>query len=381
MSARAAPRGARPGVVLVAVVVALLLLAMALAGILAVATHEALLGRVEAATLRARLGAEGAARAALDGWRMDVLGPLVPGQSAEAAWAAGTGAGGVHRWAVVERLSPARWRVSGHAVVGPDHAPVATGRASLLVATASPEGLWSGLAAALTADGAVRLSGTALLDGVAWPGEACGADAVEVDLAGGGGPFPAVRLGTAGTLEAGPDATVQGGMAVDAHVTAARLAAGLGPLGIDALSAVADRMETGAVLLGPVAAGAECVVDAPGNWGAPLESGHPCAGRVPVVFAPGSLDIVGGAGAAFLVVVGDLTVRSGVELHAIVIVLGALVVEEGAVLRGAVRQAGAHAEVAGTIVRDACVLAGAVRRSALDARPFRPAGRWWLPAF
>jgi len=372
---------ARPGVVLVAVLLALLLLALALAGTLAVTTQEAMLGRVEAATLRARLGAEGAARAALAGWRPEVLGPLPPGGRAALPWAAGTGAGGVRWDAVAERLSAARWRVTGEAVVGPALNPLATGRASLLLATAPAPDLWAGLTAALTADGQVVLGGSAVLDAAAPPAEPCGLDGSAVDAAGGGGPFPAIRLGEAGQVQLASGATVQGGVEADAGIHAALLAAGLGPLGTGALKAVADRFEEGALALAPMADGAACSTAAPGNWGAPLDPAHPCAGYVPVVHAAGNLELVQGAGAALLVVAGDLVVRSGVELHGIIIVLGSLTVEEGGLVLGAVRVAGARADVGGRVVRDACVLARTVRRSAIDARAFRPPGRWWLPSF
>ncbi|MEX0892039.1 MAG: hypothetical protein WEB88_07695 [Gemmatimonadota bacterium] len=372
---------ARPGVVLVAVLLALLLLALALAGTLAVATQEAMLGRVEAATLRARLGAEGAARAALAGWQPEVLGSLPPGGSAALPWASGTGAGGVRWEAAVERLSASRWRVTGEAVVGPVLNPLATGRTALLVATAPGPDLWAGLRAALTADGQLVLSGSAVLDAAAPPREPCGLDEAAVDAAGGGGPFPAIRLGEAGQVELASGATVQGGMEDDAAIHAGMLAAGLGPLGTAALASMADRLEEGALTLAPVADGATCSTAAAGNWGAPLDPAHPCAGYVPVIHAPGNLELVAGAGAALLVVAGDLVVRSGVELHGIILVLGNLTVDEGGLVRGAVRLAGARADVGGGVFRDACVLARTVRRSAIDARPFRPPGRWWLPSF
>jgi hypothetical protein len=368
-------------VVLVSVLVALLLLAMALAGILAVATHEALLGRVEAATLRARLGAEGAARAVLEGWEPGAFDALPAGGRAEVPWATGMLAGGTAHAASIERLSPSRWRVVGRATAGPAARPMASASASLLLATAPPPSLWSGLAAALTSDGVVELSGSAVLEGAAAPHEPCGTDEAAVDAAGGGGPFPAVRHGSAGTVVVAAGATLDGGVLVDAGVTAARLAAGLGPLDAASAAAVASRTEAGTVALAPVAAAGECSVDAPGNWGAPGTAGHPCQSYVPVVHAPGGLELSGGAGAALLVVAGDLTVRRGTDLHGIVIVVGSLHVEEGAQLRGAVRVAGGRAEVAGTIARDACVLARTVRHSGISTRLFRPAGRWWLPSF
>ncbi|MFW6201264.1 MAG: hypothetical protein ACOC8B_01685, partial [Gemmatimonadota bacterium] len=99
--------------------------------------------------------------------------------------------------------------------------------------------------------------------------------------------------------------------------------------------------------------------------------------------APGDLVLTSGTGAGVLVVLGDLTVRSGARFHGAVYVLGRLVIESDAVVYGAARVASReHAsEIDGAIEYAPCALDQAFRASDALNRPFRPSGRWWVPLF
>lgn len=71
-----------------------------------------------------------------------------------------------------------------------------------------------------------------------------------------------------------------------------------------------------------------CDRDAPGNWGAPNDPAHPCAGYFPVILTAGNLIIDSpGGGQGILLVGGDLTLRGGFRFSGYVITRGRLRVE------------------------------------------------------
>jgi hypothetical protein len=80
---------------------------------------------------------------------------------------------------------------------------------------------------------------------------------------------------------------------------------------------------------GPSRDGTRCRIEAPGNWGDPL-GGAACRDFRPVVWVPGDLTVVGGAGQGVLLVEGDFTVRGGFVFEGLVLVGGSIVTGGGA---------------------------------------------------
>lgn len=119
-----------------------------------------------------------------------------------------------------------------------------------------------------------------------------------------------------------------------------------------------------------------CDRGARANMGDPLRqlgSDSPCAFYHPVLYAPGSLRLAGGAGQGTLVVDGDLLLDSGARYFGLLLVRGELRVVEGAAVLGVVF-AGRLAIGAGSAVRlSRC----AAERAALAAGvPARAPGGW-----
>jgi hypothetical protein len=123
-----------------------------------------------------------------------------------------------------------------------------------------------------------------------------------------------------------------------------------------------------------------CLAPDPRNWGAPLDRRSPCAEYLPVIHAPGDLELAGGEGQGVLVVVGDLTVRSGFSFYGVVIVSGRLVAQGvGGRLQGRiwVRDLDRRSAERITVVHSPCAADRAVLAAAFPA-PLRE--RAWIGA-
>lgn len=137
------------------------------------------------------------------------------------------------------------------------------------------------------------------------------------------------------------------------------------------------RVGPGTIRPRPLAAGDECRMD-PANWGA-TEPGHPCHGLLPIIHATGPLTVSGGSARGILVVDGDLVLTDELRFEGILLVRGRVVIRDGTVIDGVLR-AGELVMEDGRIAGAPCDLDPLFESPALD-RPFRPAGRWWVPVF
>lgn len=147
------------------------------------------------------------------------------------------------------------------------------------------------------------------------------------------------------------------------------------------LGGVADHIVgEGALSLAPRKTGDACDVSASGNWGAPLDPDHSCAGYFPLIYVPDSLTVRAGAGQGILVVQGDLALEAEAHFYGVVLVAGALTLAPGARITGAVRTA-LQPEGAGGIAFELAAVRAAVSASTGLNRPFRPARRAWVPLF
>ncbi len=130
--------------------------------------------------------------------------------------------------------------------------------------------------------------------------------------------------------------------------------------------------------LRPSSSGGACLASDPRNWGAPLDRRSSCADYLPVIYSPGDLEVAGGAGQGVLVVVGDLTVRSGFSFYGVVIVRGRLVAQgvggrfQGKIWVGDLDR---ESEERITVVRSHCAVDRAVLAAAFPA-PLRE--RAWI---
>jgi hypothetical protein len=74
------------------------------------------------------------------------------------------------------------------------------------------------------------------------------------------------------------------------------------------------------------------------NWGDPASPNTVCGRYLPVVYAPGNLEVEGGTGHGVLLVRGDLTLRGRFVFEGVILVGGRLITEgAGAHVRGAVQ--------------------------------------------
>lgn len=129
----------------------------------------------------------------------------------------------------------------------------------------------------------------------------------------------------------------------------------------------AVRLAPGALVgvPGPVVRDGSCDTARPSNWGDPSGTSS-CASWLPIVYAPGDLTVIGGAGQGTLLVDGDLDLSGGVQFAGAVVVGGTLTIGPGgARVSGGVRAAeivdAAGASVtAPSIVRSSCALRAAL---------------------
>ncbi|MBI4408664.1 MAG: hypothetical protein HY561_03075 [Gemmatimonadetes bacterium] len=380
---------ARRGVVLMIALLILLALTLATAGLLFLSTQELRIARARGELLRARLAAESAARAALAAWRTSDHRDLRPGESRGLAV---PGLSGARSSVVVERLTPGLFLLRAEALVGDTGRAAARAGVGLLVRALDPREILADFPAALTTGGGLELTG-ATVDGLiagtpppAWPDSLCSLEATEaVAELFGAVPRPGLLVADPAAVRVSGGATVAGDppIARDSALAAAAFDR-LGPLTWELIERMADRIETGIVSLRPAAGDGACRTDEPGNWGDPIEPGSPCGSFFPLVFAPGDLEVPTGAGQAALAVGGDLRLGPGVQLYGPVLVRGRLIASDSARVFGAIRAAGRADPsllTAAAISYSACALWRALAQSPALSRPFRPAGRAWIPVF
>jgi len=364
------PSATRPGFVLLAVLLALVVLGLLGAGVLYASMQEFRDGRARLAQVAARSAAEAGLA-------------VVRGRAA---------------WDPAKNLSPAGTVVIRGVDVGPDVVDtlriVALGNALFQVVSearaqygahsAARARIGALLAltpphlpvtAALIAAGAVvinasRVSGLDTTVGLAH-------DTSAVDM-------PAVSLGDSSALSTAacvPEGCLAGSsrFATDGGLASASIMT----TDFGVLPETADHLlEAGAVITRPhptLTVVGRCDRDNAQNWGDPLGvlQGAPCGQYAPVIHALGDLTIDGGVGQGTLLVDGNLRVSGGFSWHGAVLV------------RGSVDVAGDATRLLGGIVAggSATIRAGAeVRRSSAElerammaaAHPVVATERWWI---
>jgi len=377
----------RDGFGLPAVLAVLAVSAVAALGALRVGLQRALDARDAIRLVRVQSAAESAVRAALAWWNADSMRALLPGATIAPAPAAGSLFRGVAHSATAERVGINRFLVRGEASLIAAGANAAVASALAVVAMIPTDEIWLDFHSALGSGGDVALAAGATVSGFdsgvpsGWSPADCPAGLAATVAALFGTPDrPGVAIPATGAGLTSTGATLSGLPPVLTGAPATDTAdfLQLGPLPFSDVAVIADRVETGSANLAPSAIAGSCDPRAPGNWGAPADPAHPCFGFVPVVHAPGDLEIASGSGQAVLVVDGDLTLRAGVSFTGLILVRGRIDVD-GAVL-GAVR-AGAGGRIAGTLSYSGCAVGRTLERARALRRPYRTGDRFWLPAF
>jgi hypothetical protein len=152
----------------------------------------------------------------------------------------------------------------------------------------------------------------------------------------------------------------------------------VGSIGRADFTAFADRIETGSLTLVP-AGSTTCDTNVAGNWGAPLDTAHPCFDYLPVIHAPGDLAF-SGAGQGILIVDGNLVIAPGSAFFGAILVRGTITASGGRIVGGVrVGGAGGTTRPGGTVRYDECALARAFTRSPALRRVYRTSDRLWLP--
>ncbi len=370
-----APPQSPPGFVLLAAILLVAVAGLALAAGTAVAAHAVVIARGRADAVRARLAAEAAVRLALAGWRAgDERALPLLGERALAPPL--TLPGGAVAGVRVIRLGGDLYLLRAEGRSG-----VARARAGAVVRVLSVASLLAPFPAAIAGE-RVRLGASARVRVAApvsappgWSSPSCDPAAADSLAAVFGS---AARPGVAAAeLEAGS-------ASIDGEPPAAAGAldpdtVGFGPLSWERLAAVADRTESGAVRLAPVERADECDRAAAGNWGAPLDPATPCGGFFPLVYAPGDLRVLGGAGQGVLVVRGRLELQGDTHFYGAIFVGGHLEAEPGVALWGAARAG--SVSWAGDATYAACTLLRALGRSPGLGHPWRTGARLWVPMF
>jgi hypothetical protein len=346
---------ARPGFALVISLLLTLALMMLALGVLAVGTRERTVGSAVVRKARAERAAEAAVVAALRRWSTLAVAGLPVGGERGLPGADGQAA-------TVTRLDSGLYVLRGEGrVPGPGGDVVVA--AGLLVRTLP--------SVAETVPGAITAIERAAIDGGEVSGVGDGTVGTTTDTGGCTAPSPGV-VAPAVTVAAA--ATVDGTPPVDRVAPPAPAAPD--PLAPPLADRIADLRPGRVARPRPSAAAGECV-PGPANWGSP-DPAHPCHGLLPMVYAAGDLTVLGGVGRGVLVVAGDLRLAGGVRFDGVVVVHGHLEISD-AIVRGAVKARSVRLRE-GAVVRDGCAVATAAAAPALDG-PFRPAGRWWIPAF
>jgi hypothetical protein len=278
---------------------------------------------------------------------------------------------GIHRRTTVERLAGPLYLVRSEATT----AGGTKARAAAIVRGIESAELWRAFPAALSAGGPVELWGGDAVHGFtsqtpARPGaESCQVTAVEEIRA------------AFGTLERPailPDPDL-----IEPERTGP--VPQLGPLADAELRRGADRYELAPVALRPAEESGLCDHGAVGNWGDPARPGAACSTCFPLIFAPGDLHLLEGAGQGILIVGGDLIISGSAQFYGAVMVSGRLELRDRAEIFGAVTNTAADGSAslasASRITYDPCALQRAFSNAAALNRAFQPHDRGWIPQF
>lgn len=343
---------ARGGFVLLYSLVLILIAATLTAGMLALATREAVIARRYAELGRARADAEAEARSVFGSWSTTAYRDLPPGGKR-------TMPGRLpHTLAGVTRLDTTLFLISAESRVSTGPGPLLTARAGLLVRALDHGAIEAFFPAAVAATASATLMG-----GHVSGRDACRAEAAE-------------RPGVTAPEVSAEGTDVDGDPAVQ---LAAPVQASPGwPLDFAAAATFADiRLELSELTPRPRARDGSCAPSA-SNWGA-ISTLHPCGDLQQIIHAPADLIIRGGEGRGILVVDGDLIMDDDFEFHGLVLVRGRVWLRRGVRIRGAVRAETVALEDA-EVRMDRCAFRAALGTPVLD-RAYRPGERWWVPVF
>lgn len=359
----------RPGIVLPAVLMTLLVLELLTATTIVLALQQSALARDRALGIRAQLGARSAAALALVQWERGAYQRLSPGEQAVTTFSLDAQTSAT---VTVERVSPTLFSVRAAAAVTLDRSLVSQAAAGLLIGALDTGSMLAYFPAALGVGGALRLTGGSTIDAVT---TACTER-----------PAAALALADTTALVAAGGSNMMGSppLAERAELADPATFAGLGTVGLAGLLARADRSEVGALELRPALVAGRCDTDAAANWGAPLDSTHACANYFPLIHAAGDLAVRSGAGQGILVVEGDLAFDTGTEFHGLILVRGRILAAPGARIRGSalIQGAGRVSQLHGAhVIFDACLMKNALGRSPALNRPIFRRNRIWIPAF
>lgn len=358
-------RALRGGFALVTILLILTALGLLATGLVFIAAEESTISQGMESRLRGRLAAESSVRAALAGWRAEEYHDLEIGAVREIGpEVAGSPPGGSS--ITVERLAGPLYLLQAH-VTARDGMGT---RATAIIRSVNAAELLPALPAALTTAGPIELWDSNAVEGFS-PEVASGEEVAEclapalqeIHAAFGGTERPAVQ-----TIPADLAATYK-----------------LGPLDTNALSHLADRVETQALSPWPTESDAGCETMAHGNWGEPLRPDSPCARYFPVINAPDGLHLSDGQGQGILVVDGDLTIAGETEFFGVLIVAGRLTLRDRARVAGA---AIIHGAAYPTLLLDEsrltyepCAIMAALKNTTALNRAFHPGDRAWIPQF
>ena len=358
--------GRRDGVALILTLFALLILAALAAGLLSASVQSLQIAESVEESFRARTAAESALRAVVAGWRGGPYRDMAIGEVRALTVAS---AGVDPNLAVrveVERLANPLYLLRARATTPRG----AVARAALVIRGFGAAELAARFPAALATGGPADLRDRARVEGFD-----ASAPPPSIDVA-------CLAAAVALLVEAAgaPDRPAQLVVPVDSQGFA-----GIGPLGWDDLAAIADRTESGSLLLGPRHVDGGCDEAAAGNWGAPLDPSDPCAAYAPLIFAPGDLRILGGQGQGILVVAGDLRLEDDAFFAGPVLVGGRVIAGDSARIAGAIAAADASGPTTlsgdASVVFDPCAILRAFNAAPALGRALRPGGRMWVPAF
>jgi hypothetical protein len=336
----------RSGTVLLAVVLTTLLLAAMTGGVLVAVMHARQMADTRVRLFVARAAAESAVAEAIGNWNTRSLANLAIGDSRSIAVSAGT--------VEIIRLDVASWLLEG---AGFDRA--AKLRAGAFVRTLQLRQLWQPFSAAASYSTAVTSGASAISTDSSLvsvhPGSSCAEAADSLAVLQPGGPADVALIPPEDRLDR------------------------FGPLIVDSLQSLADRVEHSTVDLAPRTRGASCDATAQGNWGDPQSPGSPCGDFRPLIFAPGNLLILSGSGQGVLVVAGDLTMMPGTRFVGPVLVRGETTMHDARV-DGALRTT--RATLSGAMVSyRACEIHRSLVGARALNRAMRRPGRWWIPQF
>ncbi len=364
----------RDGVVLFATLLLVTVAALALAAGSTIAARAVVVASSRADAVRARLAAESAVRAALVSWRAgeERALPLLGERALPPVLRL---AGGAEARVTVRRVGGDLYLVRGDGRAG-----AARASAAALVRVLSVGSFLALFPAALAAD-RVTLTASAALDvsppeAPPPPWDAASCDPAAADTL-------AALFGAVGRPGIAAGALTQGGAAVSGDPPVAPAApadsTGFGLLAWDGVAAAADRVENGALQLAPAERDGACDPAAPGNWGAPLDARSPCGSYYPLVYAPGDLRVLGGAGQGILVVRGHLELAGDTRFYGAIFAGGGVEAEPAVAVWGGVRAG--SATWSGKATYAPCALIRALARAPGLGRPWRAGARLWLPPF